>query len=641
VIRTCLAKDPDERWQSARDVRAELQWISESGSQAGAPAVVVSRRRWRERVAWAVITALAATAVAGLAWALQLRRALTEASGPLHAEIVPPPGMPIVDTVLGALALSPDGRQLAFLAAGPPERTLAVRDLGGGETKRLAGTEGATFPFWSPDSRWIGFFADRKLRKVAATGGPVQNVCDVNAGRGGSWGRDGTIVFAPDIQGPLLKVSAGGGPAVETTKVASANISHRNPWFLPDGVHFLLTVRDTARWEGGVALGSLDGGAPVALLERGSNPQYADGFLFTVADGNLVVQPFDAERKRLSGQAVPVADGVEYFNARDLGQYSVSGAGLAVYRRKHLRTSQLTWLDRAGNQLGSIEDASYCLTLAPASDGKTVAAVRANKAGGAADVWLLDLQRAQATRATFAAAAGDMGVAISPDGTRLAVSVSSVGSGGGGASGSVWIQWLSGSGPRQGLLENVLFTVTAWSPDGALLVGHVQRVGSGFDVAYVALADPSKIVRITTSAFDERFPALSPDGHWVAYSSNETGTPEVFVSDFPAATRRWQVSRAGGYLPSWRGDGRELYFLTPKGPVAVSVAGRGDVVDLGEPQALPFSPEEFSLAAATGFGNGPAIHSPDGKRFLVARYASPPVEEPIRLIRSWRPLVDK
>ena len=513
------------------------------------PATISVRRRSRERIAWALAAALAAAAAVGLGWALQLRGALREASSPLRAEIVPPPDIPVAGTVLGALALSPDGRRLAFVASGPPERTLAVRDLAGGETKRLAGTEGATFPFWSPDSRWLGFFADRKLRKVEAAGGPVQNVCDANAGRGGSWGRDGTIVFAPDIFGPLLKVSSGGGTPTATTTVASANISHRNPWFLPDGRHFLLTMRDNASWLGGVALGSLDGGAPVVLLERGSNPQYADGFLFTVLDGNLVAQPFDAERKQLSGQAVPLADGVEYFNARDLGQYSVSGAGLAVYRRTHLRTSQLAWLDRTGKLLGTVGEPAYYLALTPASDGRTVAAVRGNKAGGDADVWLLELQRAQATRATFATAASDLSVAISPDGTRLAVSASSVGSGVGGPSGSHWIQSLSGSGSRQPLLDNVSFVVTAWSPDGALLVGHAQRIGSGFDLAYVALAEPSKIVRITTSPFDEISPALSPDGRWIAYSSNETGTFEVFVSDFPAATRRWQVSRSGGSLP--------------------------------------------------------------------------------------------
>ena len=191
-----------------------------------------------------------------------------------------------------------------------------MRDLSSGETRRLAGTDGATFPFWSPDSRWLAFFADGKLKKIEAAGGPVQVVCEAHAGRGGSWSRDGTIVFAPDIRGPLVKVPAGGGTPTAATQPATAEDTHRNPWFLPDGRHFLFSTRRTQTTRSGsVAVASLDGGPTKVLLERGSNPQYAGGFLLTVIDGNLVVQRFDADRQLLEGEALPIAAGIEYFSA--------------------------------------------------------------------------------------------------------------------------------------------------------------------------------------------------------------------------------------------------------------------------------------------------------------------------------------
>ena len=437
-----------------------------------------------------------------------------------------------------------------------------------------------------------------------------------------------------------MKVPAGGGTPTPTTTTAAADVTHRNPWFLPDGRHFLLTARGGASAQfGSIAVGSLDGGAATTLLERGSNPQYADGHLFTVIDGNLVAQRFDAAKPVLLGQASPLADGVEFYNPRDIGQYSVSGAGLLVYRRNRLRQTQLVWVDRSGKEAATVGEPSYYGALHLGADGRTLAAVRSDAAGANADVWILDLQRALVTRATFASAPSDLTVALSPDGARLAVSASNVG---GWAGATLWIQPVSGSGSRQSLLEKVSFSVAVWSPDQAFLVGDTQEAGSGFDLAYVAVADPSKVVHITNSRFNEREPALSPDGRWVAYQSDETGRAEVFVSDFPKAVRKWQASRSGGELPTWRGDGRELFFVDAEGAVAVGVAARGDALELGTPERLPFSREVFGVESSTGGGRfGRAVRSPDGKRFLVARYDSEAVTEPVRLVRSWRRLVEE
>ena len=437
-----------------------------------------------------------------------------------------------------------------------------------------------------------------------------------------------------------MKVPAGGGTPTPTTSTAAADVTHRNPWFLPDGRHFLFTVRGSASAPfGSIAVGSLDGGAATTLLERGSNPQYADGHLFTVIDGNLVAQRFDAAKQSLLGQASPLADGVEFYNPRDLGQYSVSGAGLVVYRRHRLRQTQLVWLDRSGKEVATVGEPSYYGALQLGADGRTLAAVRSDAAGANADVWILDLQRAQVTRATFASAPSDLTAALSPDGARLAVSASSVG---GWAGATLWIQPVSGSGSRQSLLEKVSFSVTGWSPDQAFLVGDTQEAGSGFDVAYVAVADPSKVVHVTNSRFNERDAALSPDGRFVAYQSDETGRARSSspTSRKPSASGRCPARVAE--LPTWRGDGRELYFVDAEGAVAVSVAARGDALELGTPERLPFSREAFGFASSTGGGSvGTAVRSPDGKRFLVARYDSEAVTEPVRLVRSWRRLVEE
>jgi Tol biopolymer transport system component len=631
VVKKCLEKDPDDRWQSAHDVASELRWIAEAGSQAGVPATLSLRRRSRERLAWALVAAISAVAAAGFGWALRLRGVARDAERPFHAEIVPPPEIRLAAVTPGAMALSPDGRRLAFVTAANPQSALAVRDLASGKTERLAGTDAAIFPFWSPDSRWLAFFAEGRLKKIEATGGPVQVVCDAHAGRGGSWGKDGTLVFAPDIAGPLVKVPESGGTPTATTRAAGPGGTHRNPWFLPDGRHFLLTRRERATdVVGAIAVASLDGGDVRTLVERGSNPQYADGFLFFVVDGNLVAQRFDADALALQPPRLPIADAVEYYNPRDLGQFSVSAAGLLGYRRMHLRRAQLAWLERGGRELGSVGEPSYYAGLYLGADGRTLLATRSDAAGVNADVWTLDLRSSQVTRSTFASAPSDISAVLSPDGARMAVSASVVG--GSGAS-NLWIQSTSGSGSRQPLLEKMPFYVSGWSPDGAFLVGETQEAETGFDVAYVEVADSPKLVHLTNSRFDERGSALSPNGRWIAYQSNETGRNEVFVSDFPAAARKWQVSRSGGTSPTWRQDGLELYFVDPEGAAAASVGERSGSLELGAPLRLPFSSESFRL--------GLGVFSVDGRRFLVARLESEAFTEPIRLIRGWRQLVEK
>jgi Tol biopolymer transport system component len=595
------------------------------------------RRRSRERLAWALAAVFGTAAALGFGWASHLRRVVGDSGRPLRAELVAPPDLGVAPVTVGAVALSPDGQRLSFVTGALGNSALAVRELATGETRRLAGTTDGSFPFWSPDGRWLAFFAEGRLKKVEAAGGPVQAVCEAHAGRGGTWNADGAIVFAPDITGPLVKVSAGGGGPVALTRTTDPRVTHRNPWFLPDGRHFLFTIRDTASGSfGAVAVASLDGGEPKVLLQRGSNPQYADGFLFTVVDGNLVAQRFDARKLVLEGQGQPIAEAVDYWNPRDLANFSVSPAGLLAYRQIHLRRTQLVWLDRGGKELATLGEPSYFAGLAQqgphlGARGRILAAARSDALGANADVWTMDLARPQMTRATFLSAPTNyLGAAVSPDGSRLAVSTASVGGAGGS---TLWIQPLAGGGSRQSLLEKGSFNVFEWTPDGAALVGVTQEAGSGFDIAYVSLKDPSRVVHVTTSPFDEGAPALSPDGRWIAYQSNETGRSEVFVIDFPGGARKWQLSRSGGQTPSWRSDGREVYFSGPDGASAVAVTAGSGTIESGTPERLPFPK---GTLRADG-----RVFSPDGKRFLAERFDSEAFTEPIRLVRGWRRLVEK
>jgi hypothetical protein len=420
------------------------------------------------------------------------------------------------------------------------------------------------------------------------------------------------------------------------TRVPGPNASHRNPWFLPDGRHFLFTMRErTADALAAIAVASLDGADARALVERGSNPQYAAGYLFFVVDRNLVAQGFDAEKQALLPQRLPIDDAVEAYDPRDLAQFSVSPAGILGFRKIRMRRSQLVWLDREGKHLGNVGEPSYYVMgpfqgvhLGP--DGRTLLATRVDEAGANADVWTLDLRSSQLTRSTFVSSAADNCAVPSPDGARIAVSASPVG-GFGGA--KLWIQAASGSGSQQLLLEKTSFHVEAWSPDGAVLLGAVQEPETGFDVAYLAIADPSKVVRLVSSRLDELAPALSPNGRWIAYQSNETGRHEVFLSDFPAAVRKWQVSRSGGVGPSWRRDGLELYFQDPEGIMAARLDERGGSLEVQTPVRLPFPREIMRLARG--------VPSQDGKRFLAVRVEPDTFTEPIRLIRGWRQLIDE
>ena len=476
MVKTCLAKEPDQRFQSAYDLKLQLQWIIAGGSQVGAPAVMVSQRRNRQKVL-AIATALGwLLAVAAVVLVAIYAKRLTSAQQLVRAQIELPAGVDLADVLDGAPVLSPDGRKLALAAFHDNQRSIFVQGLGAGNAQRLAGTEGGMFPFWSPDGKYLGFFSNGKLRKIEATGGPVQALCDAPDGRGGAWSEQGTILFAPRIAGPLQRVSDGGGTPENATpeRKDDNQFTNRNPYFLPDGKHFLFIQRAGKDSVGSVYAGSLDGGTARQILPIGSNVAYSHGFLFYVKDGTLMAQAFDASGLAFKSKPISIAESIEYYNPRDVGYFSVAET-ILVYRQSMPENRELVWLDAAGKELGRWgEPAAYNGgTLSP---GKSIAVLsRSNPDGRGNSLWLADTERKTVTRFTPDLGLDQRGY-VSPDGESVFTTATS------GYHAVLSKHSLGSSGKEETLADvNGALYVSDQSRDGRYLLFEFQDSKTGFE----------------------------------------------------------------------------------------------------------------------------------------------------------------
>jgi Tol biopolymer transport system component len=633
VVKTCLEKDPEDRWQTAHDVMLELKWVAEGGSQVGLPAPVVARRRSRERLAWVIAAVLAvSTLVLGLR---ELRRPRA-APSVVRSTVLPPDksSFSFVGGGAGPVAVSPDGRQLAFVALEPGgKRQLWVRSLESPLAKPLAGTTDATYPFWSPDSRFLGFFADSKLKKIEAAGGPALSICDAPDARGGTWSRDGTILFEPSFREPIHRVSANGGKSVSLTKLDSSRseTTHRWPYFLPDGRRFLFFSGShstgTESELDAIFVGSLDGEKPRLLVNARSNAAYAAGHLLFVRQKTLLAQRFDPKSLELTGEAFPIVENVQddpgFFSA----VFSVSDEGTLAYQSASGSSglSELTWVDRSGKKLEVLGDPADYFEPRISPDGRRVA-VAVEDPG---DIWIYDLARRVRTRLTFAGS-DDFGPTWSPDGTRVAFSSQRTGSG------DIYAKAASGTGADELLSTSKIFKVpNSWSPDGRYIayVAFQGAPGSKADLWLLSLSD-RKASPILRSEFDELQGIFSPDGRWLAYASNESGHFEIYVQPFPGPGGKWQISTSGGTQPRWARGGKELFFVAPGGKIMSVEIRASTIVEAGTPQVL-FS---ASLKNAPG---PPYDVSSDGQRILLNR----PIEEasapPITLVQNWTALLKR
>jgi serine/threonine protein kinase/Tol biopolymer transport system component len=628
VVKTCLAKDPDERWQTAGDVTKQLEWIPEGGPQAEIP-VPVTHHKNRERLAWSVaaVFLIAALALGTLAYfqrAPQERQLIRFfVSPPEGWNLAQPTGPDGAATV--PLALSPDGHRVAFVAASMDGKSLLwVRSLDTLTAQALAGTDGAARPFWSPDSHFLAFFAGGKLKKIEVSGGAPITLCDAPQDRSGTWSRDGVIVFAPQLNSALQKVSVSGGVPSAATTLGQGETSHRRPFFLPDGRHFLYWAATGVLAGGGsIYLASLDSAERKLLLHSDSvNVLYTRGHLLFLRETTLMAQPFDAQRFLLTGDSFPIAEEIlRSATTPPYGVFSASENGVLAYQTGTSATgSQLTWFDRTGKQTGILgEPAAYGdLELSP--DGKRASVSIPNQTGKGEDIWLYDVARGVKTRFTFGS--DQLNSLWSPDGSRIVFNSNRKGQL------DLYQKASNGAGAEEGLLEDNLNKIPAsWSPDGRLILYVVTSAGPNA-LFVLPLSGDRKPVPFLKPQSNATFSQFSPDGRWVAYVSNESGRNEVYVAPFPGADGKWQISTAGGIRPRWRRDGSEIFYLAPDDKLmAAAVNAKGSSFDVDAVKPL-FQ----TRATATRYSYDV---SADGQRFLINTTPEQTTSAPITIVLNW------
>ena len=633
VVRKCLAKNPDDRWQTARDLASELEWIAEAGAlpgpeKAAADAKAVpARRRIRERLAWPVATA--AIMVALFLAVAYFRRALPE-TRPIRFFISPPEKT----TLAGSIAVSPDGKQLAFVTTSPGGSTsLWVRPFESLDAGALPGTEGAMHPFWSPDNRFLGFFAEGKLKKIRVEGGPPQTLCEVFDARGGTWSRDGVIVLSPNPGDRLYRIAeTGGAPTPVTTLDPSRQEnSHQWPHFLPDGRHFLYLVWSGQADARGIYIGSLDSKETKRLLGTDWGVAYARGpsergYLFFLRGKTLMGQAFDAKEGRIRGEPFPVAEQVWYDETvPGLASFSVSENGVLAYRSGGIRTRQLVWFDRAGRPLGSVGPPGAYRDPWLSPDEKRMALARIDPQTGTQDIWLFELSRGVTSRFTFHPS-DDATPLWSPDGSRIIFSSSRDGAP------NLYQKVSSGAGSEEALLKSdVSKYPTGWSGNGRYIVYANWDPKTKWDLWVLPMFGEQKQKSYLQTEFDTFQAQFSPDGRWIAYASNESNPRyEVYVQPFPLSSGKWQISSNGGAQPSWRRDGKELFYLAPDRRLMAVEVKTGSTFEPGTPKAL-FQTQVTGLVDARNH----YVVSGDGQRFLVNTIVQEASSSPITVVVNW------
>jgi serine/threonine protein kinase/Tol biopolymer transport system component len=616
VVTKCLAKDPDHRWQSASDVASELEWIG-GATNVDQSAVQVSRRKGR-RVAL-ITTLVLAVIAAAVATSMLLRKPAAET--PMVLSIAMPQHRPF--DAFGQAILSPDGSTFVFVAdtVGPTFSAISapslwLRAIDRSEPRPLLGTQGASQPFWSPDGTSIGFFADGKLKRIAVNGGPAQIIADAPLSFGGSWNRDGVILFCGDAVGPIYRVDARGGTPQAVTRKTQKEEAHRWPVFLPDGEHFIF-LGDAPRTEDHhIKVGSLRDGNSRDLMQAVTNAQYVEpGQLLYVRAGALLAQPFDPKTLTLSGEPRVIAEDVLENDSNHHFEFSASPNGRLIYRSGS-SDSQLTWLDRTGKALGTIGTArriGYVLRISP--DQQHVIAELNDADGRSDDVWIFDAARGVATRFTFDPAA-DRAPLWSADGAKVAFSSMRTGIG------DLFVAETAtpANAKKLGAIDGDLVEPTAWSRDGELILADDYRKADVDILKFSTRTGEAK--PYLSTRFDEASAALSPDNSFIAYVSNESGRREVYVEQFPTHAGRRQISTAGGVAPRWRGDGRELFYAALGGAVIS--------VDMTTEAAAP-----KPLFRLPGFTYDVTR---DGQRFVVDQPVDNTINTPLTFVSNWMAL---
>ena len=634
VVRTCLAKNPDSRWQTAHDLGMELQWLAEENATASVTLATAVPSGKRERLAWS-LAAVAALVAVGLSFAA---RRFSERPADVRISRFEIPTPEIANPY--QLSISPDGATVAFVGLRADGKSaLFLRPIDSVAAQPLPGTEGALLPFWSPDSKSIGYSDPRlrKLKKIAIGGGPPATVCDApysgNFVAIGTWNSDGVIVFANgDSNQPLYRVPAAGGVPTQITTVdrSRGESGHAWPWFLSDGRHFLYLAWSSQVDGRAIYAGSLDSDKRTRIMAAESMVMYAQpGFLVFEREKELLAQPFDENRLTVSGEPVPLADSVIYNPSNGRAGFAVASNGTLIYRSGHTDVP-LTWIDRSGNAQGAAAEPGAYVAPSLSPDEKRLVFEKSRGSDG--DLWIMDLVHGTTTQFTTNSSRNTAPL-WSPDGKRVAFASDR------GGRQNLYIKDVDGGSNEELLLKSEHRKVTTdWSNDRRFLLYTDSTPSQDLDLWVLPMEGDSTPFVYLQTPFQEEGARVSPNGHAVAYSSNESGKDEIYVQDFPTPGGKVKVSNGGGRWPRWRGDGKEIFYTNSNAMMAVDLfraqPGRG--FEAGAPHLLfeaTFPASDFS----------PYDVSRDGQRFIVAGFprasSLPPI--PITVVLNWTAALKK
>ncbi len=670
IVLECLDKDRDERYQSAKELSKDLKRFKrESGRQrvsrtsivreayrnsdsenvvrsgqsvtfaatvagsATLPQEAVSHNRpfGGGRLPWVFAMVAAVIAISAIA-TLFLRKAEVDGSV-VRSSILPPPKVNFNVDLGGHIAVSPNGQMLAFVGTDSTGRDqLWVRPLTSLTAIPLPGTEGASYPFWSPHSRYIGFFASGKMKRIEASGGPALTVCDAAEGRGGTWNTAGIIVFAPSSTTGLSKVQAAGGIPTPIASLDSSRqeVNHRWPWFLPDGNRFLYVDQTSNSGQSendAIFVGSLDSTVHKLLLHAASNMAFVGGRLLFVRQENIVAQPFDPRSLELNGDATPIAEQVQYSAFRSRGIFSVSQNGVLVYQSGTAQQAKLAWVDENGRQIGSFGERPPTYFALISRDGKRIVLDSFDSQSKNSDIWLYDIARNVSTRLTYDPAT-ELIPCWSPDGQSVVFSSDRKGHM------DLYRKNSNGTGNEDLIYESKLDDyATDWSSDGKYLMVSVSGdPRTKWDLMILPMSGDRKPVGFLQTTFNEWIGRFSPDARWVAYQSDESGRYEIYVRPVQGQSGKWQVSTSGGESPFWSHDGRKLFYTSGAKLMTVDVIGSSASFQVGTPRAM------FDLEV--GGKRDMMDVTADGHRFLM-KVTPGETTTPITLVTNWDKELEK
>ena len=629
LLQHCLRKEPTQRLQAIGDARILIQdYLEDPASFDSLPASAESAPVpiWKQALPWALF-ALTSVALMAVWWSARSQSASSAAI--LKATILPPAESTyyLSGWNPGPVAVSPDGTKLAFSVQDETGAVrLYVQALDTGLAEPLPGTESAAYPFWSPDSRWLGFFTDvdQTLKKIDTEGGPPITVCDAENGKGGTWSRDGIILFAPRADSPIHRVPAGGGESTPITEVdGEVHNSHRHPRFLPDGRHYLFLARGGTEEQSALMLGSIDDATVREVVKTPTNAQYSQGWLLYTRGATLMAQPFDTDRLELEGEATPLVEGILTASSAALAIFSTSDTGLLAYNSGELSPEvPLEWVDRSGDTLSTIGEPAVFGPIALSPDGSRAISVIFDS-GGIGNLWLTDVETGLRSRFTFETLT-NFGLGWSPSGDAVIYSALH------NSRFEVNRKSVLGVGETELLVDREEDLILCGvSPDERSILVHQTRPGTNRDLMVLSIDGTGEAIPFRQTEADERCGAFSPDGNWVAYTSNESGRYEIYVTPFPGPGRQWQISDQGGLFPQWRADGREIVYTRVNGELMAAEVRIGtDSLQLGGQRLLfqihPPRPDGTSFSLA-----------PDGEKLLVWSNRQRNSETVVNLVVNW------